>query len=238
MHIFLSYRMIEAEFSLQLAEDLKQAGISIWMDQLAPGLSVGDNWVSELQDAIQNAVGFVAVVSQAYVESKFCMRELLRADALKIPIFPLLIGDVSERIWPFPIQDKQYLDFRNCVKGSECYKKKFAELMTALKSLNLTGMSNLLDEADKNSVIAVKQMEEDILTLKNEANPASSDDFIIRKRQRLQKRLELLYEEWEAVNNHLDSSLNSGDQVRIQRQIEILERKIHDVCAEINSLEI
>jgi hypothetical protein len=36
-HIFLSYRSIEADFALQLAADLKNIGVKLWMDRLDVG---------------------------------------------------------------------------------------------------------------------------------------------------------------------------------------------------------
>jgi len=51
-HIFLSYRSIEADFALQLAADLKNIGVKLWMDRLDVGIKVGDDWVQALQDAV------------------------------------------------------------------------------------------------------------------------------------------------------------------------------------------
>lgn len=37
-HVFLSYRSLEADFALQLAADLKSAGLRLWMDRLESGI--------------------------------------------------------------------------------------------------------------------------------------------------------------------------------------------------------
>jgi len=42
-HIFVSYRSLEAEFALKIATDLRNSGVSIWMDRL-DGIRGADDW--------------------------------------------------------------------------------------------------------------------------------------------------------------------------------------------------
>jgi hypothetical protein len=111
-YLFLSYRSIEQDFALKLARDLLQSGHPLWMDRLH-GILPGDEWRQSLEQGVNNATALLACISPNYVESTWCRRELQRADSLKKPIIPVLIGSVADEHWPLEIQDKQYADFRN-----------------------------------------------------------------------------------------------------------------------------
>lgn len=132
-HVFLSYRSLERDFALALAADLKNAGLRLWMDVLDVGIKIGDDWVLELQNAIDNCVGMIAILSPDYVASKYCRRELKRADTLGRPIFPVLLRELSTPTdWPFEIQEKQYVDFIGW-REETVYQKQFASLLTTLR---------------------------------------------------------------------------------------------------------
>ena len=90
-YIFLSYRSTEREYALKLAAALKSAGVHIWMDVLDAGIKVGDDWVQVLQDSLDSCAGMIAVLSPDYVTSRYCRRELKRADTLGRPIYPVLL---------------------------------------------------------------------------------------------------------------------------------------------------
>jgi len=132
-HIFLSYRSIEADFALQLAADLKNAGANLWMDRLEVGIKVGDDWVQALQNALDTCSAMIAVLSPSYVGSKFCRRELKRADGSDKPIFPVLLRKLNQQEWPFEIQEKQYIDFTEW-RDEKSYKKQFDELVNVCRN--------------------------------------------------------------------------------------------------------
>src|SRR5688572_14957658 len=90
-HIFISYRSIESDFALRLAADLKNAGLNIWLDRLDAGINAGDDWIQVLQDALDECSAVIAILSPDYVVSKYCRRELKRADVLGRPVYPVLL---------------------------------------------------------------------------------------------------------------------------------------------------
>lgn len=108
-HIFLSYRSTDAEFALKLAASLKNEGVNLWMDRL--DIDPGDDWRKELGNALTGASAVIAILSPGYVASKYCQRELARADRLGHPVFPILLGAVAEHDWPLEIERYQYIDF-------------------------------------------------------------------------------------------------------------------------------
>jgi hypothetical protein len=130
-HVFLSYRSIEADFALKLAADLKNAGVRLWMDRL-DGIYVGMDWRDAIQNAINTCIAMLAVLSPDYVESEYCRKELARANDLKRPIFPVLLGPVKKENWPLVIQGVQYEDFTNYL-DSNSYRQSLGRLLQRLK---------------------------------------------------------------------------------------------------------
>jgi hypothetical protein len=129
-YIFLSYRTNERNFALKLATDLKNSGVHIWMDIL--DIKPGDDWMKGLQDAIDTCVGMIAVLSPDYIASKYCRRELKRADSRGIPIYPIMLRALKdEQDWPLEIQEKQYISFVDWQDNSG-YRNQFDTLMNVL----------------------------------------------------------------------------------------------------------
>ena len=81
-HIFLSYRSSEADFALRLAASLKNAGVKLWMDRL--DIQPGDDWIHALQRAVNECAAVIAILSPDYIHSRYCRRELARADRIDI----------------------------------------------------------------------------------------------------------------------------------------------------------
>ncbi|MCK6580029.1 MAG: HEAT repeat domain-containing protein [Anaerolineae bacterium] len=127
----MSYRSSEIDFALQLAADLKNAGIAVWMDRY--DLRLGENWVLGLQAAVDRATGMICVMSQDYVASGYTRREMTRAMTRGINLLPLLIQDVPTSDWPFEVQGIHYQDFRNW-RNPEVYTQQFNHLVERLHS--------------------------------------------------------------------------------------------------------
>jgi len=136
--IFLSYRSIEADFALKLAADLKNAGVSLWMDRL-DGIQVGMDWRNAIQEAINGCTAMIAVISPDYVQSAYCRNELARADALRRPIFPIMLHPVRAEDWPMEIQRVQYEDFTQWRDDLQ-YSRNLGLLVARLR----TGSSHLV----------------------------------------------------------------------------------------------
>jgi len=134
-HLFISYRSLEQDFALKLARDVLQAGYPVWMDRLH-GILPGDEWRHSLEQGVNHAAALLACLSANYVDSTWCRRELQRADSLKKPIFPVLIGPVADDRWPLEIQDKQYADFQNWTDPA-AYQAGLAALLAGIEKKGL-----------------------------------------------------------------------------------------------------
>jgi hypothetical protein len=84
--------------------------VTAWRDKEA--LEVGDDAIEEIEAGIDSADFFLFLLSPRATASKWCRRELGRADTLGKPILPLLVEEVGAREMPLQLQDKQWLDFR------------------------------------------------------------------------------------------------------------------------------
>lgn len=129
-HIFLSYRSTEADFALRLAADLKNAGVNLWMDRL--DINPGDDWRKSLENAVYSCAALISVLSASYVSSKYCQRELARADRLGRPIFPVLLGAIDDADWPLEIERQQYIDFSGW-SDEATYQRQLNRLVDILK---------------------------------------------------------------------------------------------------------
>ncbi len=92
-----------------LAATLRRAGIRLWMDRL--NILPGEDWRSVLQDALHGAVAAIPVISRGYVASRYCQRELSRADRIGCPLVPVLLESIEETQWPMEVERAQYFDF-------------------------------------------------------------------------------------------------------------------------------
>ena len=137
-YIFLSYRSLEKDFALKLAADLKNMGLSVWMDRLESGIKVGDNWRDTIQEAVNNCKAMIANISPDYVVSQICRDELSRAHRLDHPIFPILLKDVAKLDWPMEVERLQYIDFRDW-QDTAIYSERLEELVAVIRTKAVFG---------------------------------------------------------------------------------------------------
>ncbi len=93
MHIFISYSKKDIEFARHVRALLKAENFLVWMDE--EGISGGDQWEKTIETNLSGASAFLIIMSPSSRESDWVRRELLLAEKLKKPIFPVLLaGDV------------------------------------------------------------------------------------------------------------------------------------------------
>ena len=96
-YVFISYRSFEGEFATRLGRDLLNAGVGVWLDAMDMGIHGGEDWPRRLEQGIDNCAGCICVLSPDYVESKYCLRELQRADKRGAPIIPVLLRPLPDK---------------------------------------------------------------------------------------------------------------------------------------------
>jgi hypothetical protein len=112
--VFLSYATAapDGQVAKAIHNALTKSGIKIpaWRDR--EKLRGGDRFSEKFARAIRDAESFLFLLSPRSVASKWCRRELSRADGLEKPIIPLLLEEVSRETLPIELERLQYIDFR------------------------------------------------------------------------------------------------------------------------------
>ncbi len=111
--IFLSHSKVDKEFARILANDLKKAGIKVWLDEAE--IKIGDSILGKLEDAIEGSEYLAILLSPDSVKSKWVQAELKVAMHREISgdnltVLPLLIRDCEI---PLFLRNKLFGDFRD-----------------------------------------------------------------------------------------------------------------------------
>ena len=88
-HIFISYSTQDKDYAYKLADELRERGFNIWIDNDA--LRSSDNWWRSIVDALTAADAVVVLMSPSSEQSRWVEREVHLADNLRKPTFPLLL---------------------------------------------------------------------------------------------------------------------------------------------------
>jgi len=123
--IFVSYSRKDKSFVDQLARDLQQSGVDIWIDR--KGIEGGERWRATIVDAIRACDAFLIVLSPQSVASDNVAKELALGDRHRRRIIPVLYQ--SCEIPPqmeYQLAELQHIDF---VAG---YNEALGKLVRAL----------------------------------------------------------------------------------------------------------
>jgi len=137
--VFVSHSSGDPDFSVtkSLVESLESIGLSVWWDK--DRLEGGDYFPVEILEAIIRQHFFIFIISKKSVQSKWCLRELIRATELEKDIKPLLLEQVPHKSSPLELAGIQYVDISTGVQDS---------LPSILRALGVgeTSVSNVLDD--------------------------------------------------------------------------------------------
>lgn len=105
--IFISYSKHNIDFARHLRGLLQDAGFEVWMDEIR--LSTSQHWAETLEATITGSGIFMIILSPEAKASQWVARELMLAERIGKPIFPILYkGDV----W-WNLANIQYEDMRD-----------------------------------------------------------------------------------------------------------------------------
>ncbi|HEY4899644.1 MAG TPA: TIR domain-containing protein [Terriglobales bacterium] len=131
---FFSYSRNDSEFVLKLAQDLRDAGACVWLDQL--DIEPGQEWDSAVEEAVRQCQRMLLILSPASVSSKNVRNEIAFAlDENKI-IIPVLCQDAAI---PLQLRRIQHIDFRtDYAHGLKILLKSLGEGPQAAESMAAT----------------------------------------------------------------------------------------------------
>jgi hypothetical protein len=143
--IFLSYARSDATFAQQVAQDLKDRGAVVWIDEKM--IDVGDSISESIEKGIAKAHFFCLVLSPSSVQRPWVMREYRTALTLQLDSqngFPQIIPLLAEPVEiPILLRDTKYADF------TSGYTKAFEEIFSAMglptKKAPLLQLLDILD---------------------------------------------------------------------------------------------
>lgn len=105
-HLFISYSRHDLDFARYLRALLEAEGLRVWQDEAR--LNPGEDWWQTITHSIDGCCALVIIMTPDAQTSRWVQRELLYAEKLGRPIFPVLLsGEVWSRL-----ADLQYEDLR------------------------------------------------------------------------------------------------------------------------------
>lgn len=87
-YVFISYAHANSPAVMQVVEALQQQGFSVWYDD---GIEVGSEWPEYIAQHLANAGVMVAFLSNAYMRSDNCRKEMHYALTKRIPIVNIFL---------------------------------------------------------------------------------------------------------------------------------------------------
>jgi hypothetical protein len=107
--VFISHSSKEPDYAVAeaLARSLEQVGLDVWWDK--DRLEGGDLFPAEIVEAIIKQRAFLYILSPRSSQSKWCLRELARADELAKEIIPLKLEQVPAGEQPLQLAGLQYV---------------------------------------------------------------------------------------------------------------------------------
>jgi hypothetical protein len=121
--IFFSYARKDKEFALKLAEDMRAAGLELWIDVL--DIRTGTQWDRAVEGALKDCPGFLVILSPDAIASQAVQDEVSFAVDQGKAIFPVLYRKCDV---PYRIRRFQFADF------TEDYGAARSSLLAALNA--------------------------------------------------------------------------------------------------------
>lgn len=135
-HIFISYSKKDIVFARHLKWLLEARGFRIWMDEKS--IDPSDDWWETIEASVVNCVAFTVIMSDNARQSRWVRREVLLAENLGKPLFPVLLDG---QVWT-QLADIQSADMTAGTRA-ELPDEFLRALKTALNVKNLQTPSAL-----------------------------------------------------------------------------------------------
>jgi hypothetical protein len=106
--VFISYQHGDGDLARELSARLEQSGLAVWIDEKE--LLIGSSLIEQLATAVEGVDFFLALVSPASVNSRWCQKEISMAltDGIGregVQVLPVRVGEVE---MPASLRDQVY----------------------------------------------------------------------------------------------------------------------------------
>lgn len=127
--VFLSYSREDHDTMQRVKDTLTTAGLTVWTDE---GIQLGeDQWQMALQQAIEDAVCLVVILSPDAKKSRWVLREINYAREQAKRVFPILARGSTQNAVPFVLVGAQFADIRQ----RRAYHAKMTQLVKTINDL-------------------------------------------------------------------------------------------------------
>lgn len=116
--VFISHRSVDADIAERLAQDIQQAGHSVWLDEWV--IDIGDSIVKRMEEGLHGSAYLILCYSDAGVMAPWISREWMSAlarqlEGQQIRILPVML---TGAVMPAILYDIRTADLRtNWDKG-------------------------------------------------------------------------------------------------------------------------
>jgi HEAT repeat protein len=154
--LYINYASSDSEFVLQLAADLKNAGIAAWMDRLQLPSAV--DWKPRTAKALDHASGMLVVLSLDWFQSRYCQREFEHAMERGLPILAVALRAIAEDEYPGGVDARRAVDFSEW-RSERVYRERFRRLFSRLKDSDTGWIKTQPDDETRYLIQIVAKME-------------------------------------------------------------------------------
>lgn len=128
--IFISYSRKDTDFVKRLHASLKTRGVEAWIDW--QDIPPSAEWMTEINDAIDQGNAFIFVLSPDSLTSQICMDEVERAISSGKRIIPLVCRSIDRMAVPPAISKWNYVFFHNNPETE--YENNLSRLVEAIET--------------------------------------------------------------------------------------------------------
>lgn len=122
--VFISHSHQDREWASQLADALKQRGLSVWFDDAQ--IKLGENWGRAVYEGLTRSSNIVFIVGPGAANSNNLAFELGMALGSGKRIIPVVAKDLPLAEIPGPIRLRRFLQANNPAKTAEEIAKTVA----------------------------------------------------------------------------------------------------------------
>lgn len=119
--VMISYCHSHSGLARKLRDSLEKAHVTTWIDSMDPsGITGGSVWRQEIAKGIQSSALVLALLTQDYPASQWCMKELAFAKMQNVPVVAVQCEDmeITEELQVY-LWTRQIIDFRSAVQPKD-----------------------------------------------------------------------------------------------------------------------
>ncbi|MEM9275388.1 MAG: TIR domain-containing protein [Cyanobacteria bacterium P01_F01_bin.143] len=224
---FVSYNRADKQWAEWIAWQLEEAGYSVVIQ--AWDFRPGGNFVLDMQRSAAESNKTIAVLSESYLKSSFTQPEWATAlaqdpESLERKLIPVKVKDCK------PDGLLRTIVYVNLIGLTETEAKQ--ALLDSLPERAKPEKAPIFPESEVPSTTTLTERKIE----KPQAFPSALSQVQQIKEKALQKRLDALNADYEAVSQKLEFAPNRAEKNRLERQIDIIVEEMDKVAIELDSL--